>query len=191
MGYNVNLEKIRPIFSKTAAVGTDILAPITTENDLRITVPSLLVMCGATGQTLTVLQVKTLDYAALDAAGGQNIVTVVESEGSQVGRQVALQLPDESWFFAAITATNGKQQTLSANLPAGGVKKDARVMIFNLPSEDGNNQIPLEASKTTLLQAPCPGLFAARDIGFPMILHLTNGTNQARILGGMAAYIGK
>ena len=191
MGYNVNLERVRDIAGRTAAVGTDILVPIQAENDKRITVPCLLARCGATAQTLTVLQVRSLDYVAADAAGGQNKVTIVESAEDLAGRQAGVQLPDGSWFFTEVTASAAKEQTLSANLPAGGVAKNARFAIFNLPAEDGNMVIPLDGNGTTKLEAPCPGLFVARDFGFPVILHLTNETNQARILGGTAAYIGK
>jgi hypothetical protein len=191
MGYNVFLERIWPIPSKTEALGTEIVVAIPTDNDKRITIPSLLVRCGATAQTFTVLQVKTLDYVALDAAGGQAEVTIQETTESLAGRFAAIKLPDGSLFFSKITASAAKVQTLTDNLPAGGVKKDARFMIFATAAEDGNNSMLLEASADTSLQAPCPGLFAGKDIGFPVILHLTNATHQAKILGGMVGYIGK
>ena len=191
MGYNVNLERVRNIAGKKEAIGTDILVPIQAENDKRITVPCLLARCGATAQTLTVLQVKSLDYVAAAALGGQNVVTIVESAEDLAGREVGIQLADGSWFFSKVTASAAKAQTLADNLPAEGVAKDARFAIFNLPSEDGNEAIPLSANELANLQAPCPGLFVAEDFGFPVILHLTNETDQAEILGGTVAYIGK
>ena len=191
MGYNVFLERIRPILSRTEEVGTDIVVPIPTDNDKRITIPSLLVRCGETGQTLTVLQVKILDYAAADAAGLQNAITLQSTAEDLAGRHAAIRTLTGSLFFTKITASEAKVQTLEDNLPAEGAKKDTQVFIFSTPAEDGNNVIPLEASKDTSLQAPCPGLFAGKDIGCPIILHLTNGTHQARILGGMTAYITK
>ena len=191
MGYNVNLERVKNIAGKKEAIGTDILVPIQAENDKRITVPCLLAKCGATAQTLTVLQVKSLDYVAAAALGGQNVVTIVESAEDLTGRQIGIQLGDGSWFFSEVTATSLKQQALTENLPADGVEKDARFAIFNLPSEDGNEAIPLAADELANLQAPCPGLFVAEDFGFPVILHLTNDTNPAEILGGTVAYIGK
>jgi len=191
MGYNVNLERVREIPSKTAAVGTEILLPIPVENDKRITVPCLLLRCGATPQTLTVLQVRSLDYVAVDAAGGQDDVTISESAENLAGRQAGIQLEGGTWFFTEVTASAAKTQTLAANLPAVGVGKDARFAIFSLPVEDGNMVIPLEANGITKLEAPCPGLFVGRDFGFPVVLHLTNDTDQARILGGTVAYIAK
>jgi hypothetical protein len=78
---------------------------------------------------------------------------------------------------------------LTDDLPAGGVKKDARFWILTTPTEDGNNSGLLEASGDTTLQSPCPGLFSGKDLGYPVILHLTNDTHQARILGGMVVYM--
>ena len=191
MGYNVNLERVKNIASKTEEVGTEIVVPIQAENDKRITVPCVLARCGATAQTLTVLQVKSMDYVAVAALGGQNKVTISESAEDLTGRQVGIQLADGSWFFSSVTASAAKEQTLAANLPEEGAAKDARFAIFNLPSEDGNGVIPLSANELANLQAPCPGLFVAEDFGYPMILHLTNETDQAEILGGTVAYIGK
>jgi len=191
MGYNVNLERVRNIAGRTEEVGTDIIVPIQAENDKRITVPCLLARCGATAQTLTVLQVKSLDYVAAAALGGQNAVTITESAEDLTGRQVSVQLADGSWFFSEVTGSDAKAQTLAANLPAEGAAKDARFAIFNLPAEDGNEVLPLAANELANLQAPCPGLFVAEDFGFPVVLHLTNETNQAEILGGTVAYIGK
>jgi len=190
MSYRFYPERVEPIGSKAGVADTDMIVPVTGYDGMRVTIPLLSIVTGATAQVLTVLQVKVIDTMA-EIDSGTKKVTLETIEDDLAGRYAAMETVDGDWFISKVTASAAKVHTLEDAFPADGLKVDGRFFLFAPVDDDLNQIVSLEASKETVLSEPAPGRFAAGDYCYPLILHMTNDTNALTLQGGMAVYISR
>ena len=65
MSYRFYPERVEPIGSKVGVGDTDMIVPVTGYDGMRVTIPQLSIVTGATAQVLTVMQVKEIDTMAI------------------------------------------------------------------------------------------------------------------------------
>ena len=190
MSYRFFPERVEPIGSKEGVADSDMIVTVTGHDGMRVTIPLLSIVTGATAQVLTVLQVKEIDtMTVIDPATKK--VTLETIEDDLAGRYAAMETVDGDWFISKVTSSAAKVHTLEDAFPADGLKVNGRFFLFSPVSDELNQIAVLEASKETVLTQPAPGRFAARDFCFPLILHMTNDTNPLTLQGGMAVYINR
>lgn len=190
MSYRFYPERVEPIGSKAGVADTDMIVPVTGYDGMRITIPLLSIVTGATAQVLTVLQVKEIDTMTVIDSGAKK-VTLETIEDDLADRYAAMETVDGDWFISKVTDTTDKVQTLEDAFPADGLKVTGRFFLFSPVVDELNQIVSLEASKETVLSEPAPGRFAAGDFCYPLILHMTNDTDPLTLQGGMAVYINR
>ncbi len=190
MSYRFYPERVEPIGNKAGVADTDMIVPVTGYDGMRVTIPQLSILTGATAQVLTVLQVKEIDtMTAIDS--GAKEVTLETIEDDLTGRYAAMETVDGDWFISKITASADKVHTMADAFPADGLKVTGRFFLFAPVDDELNQIVSLEASKETVLSEPAPGRFVAEDFCYPLILHMTNDTDPLTLQGGMAVYINR
>jgi hypothetical protein len=190
MSYRFYPERVEPIGNKAGVADTDMIVPVTGYDGMRVTIPLLSILTGATAQVLTVLQVKEIDTMTVLTSAAKEI-TLETIADDLTGRYAAMESVDGDWFISKITASAAKVHTMTDAFPADGLKLTGRFFLF-APVDDALNQIvSLEASKETVLTQDAPGRFVGRDFCFPVILHMTNDTNALTLQGGVAVYINR
>jgi hypothetical protein len=190
MSYRFYPERVEPIGNKAGVADTDMIVPVTGYDGMRVTIPLLSIVTGATAQVLTVMQVKELDtMTAIDSVAKE--VTLETIETDLTGRYAAMETVDGDWFISKVTASAAKVHTIEDAFPADGLKLTGRFFLFAATDDELNQKASLEASKETILTQPAPGRFVGRDFCFPVILHMTNDTNALTLQGGMAVYINR
>ena len=106
---------------------------------MRVTIPHLSIVTGATAQVLTVLQVKEIDtMTVIDPATKK--VTLETIEDDLVDRYAAMETMDGDWFISKVTLSAAKEHTLEDAFPADGLKVTGRFFLF-APVDDELNQI--------------------------------------------------
>ena len=122
MSYRFYAEYLKPIGSKVGTAGTDTVIPIQGHEGLRLTIPRLSVSCGATPQTLTILQVEDMDQVAAFDVGAETI-TIESIDADLADKHIAIEKEDGTFFFTTVSATAAKVQTL-IEAPAGRYQAD-------------------------------------------------------------------
>jgi len=168
----------------TATAGTAITA-LLDPGSLRgrVVVTRMAIKTAATAQTLTVMQVLSKYRIAAAAASGQKVIKFAEND-FEADDFVAIKMPSgiHQLFTVASVAAKGDDDlypvTLSADLPVA-LEPGTAVCFFGAPS-DGHEQVALGTNTVTKLQ-DSEGYFGANEMGEPLLMHLTNATNAAKI----------
>ncbi|MBI9103752.1 MAG: hypothetical protein JEY99_15155 [Spirochaetales bacterium] len=189
MSYRFNAERVMPIGSKTGSAGVNTIVPVEGCDGLRLTIPHLEVSCGATPQTLTILQVEDQDLiTAFDT--GSKTITLEAVDDDLEDLHVAIEKEDSSFAFTTVASSAAKIHTLT-DAPPADTKLTGRLFIFCTTDGENAQSTALEANTENELTAPAPGRFIARDFCYPLIIHITNATNPATLRGGAAVYIAR
>ena len=189
MSYRFYAEYLKPIGSKVGTAGTDTVIPIQGHEGLRLTIPRLSVSCGATPQTLTILQVEDMDQVTAFDVGAETI-TLESIEADLSDKHIAIEKEDGTFLFTTVSATAAKVQTLN-DAPPADTKLTGRAFIFCDTNSELAQTEALAANSYNELEAPAPGRYIAADFNFPLIIHITNTTDPATVRGGAAVYISK
>jgi len=189
MSYRFYAEYLAPIGSKVGSAGVDTVIPVPGCEGLRLTIPQLAVSCGATPQTLTILQVEEMDQVgAFNVAGKTLTLETIDADLEDL--YVAIEKEDGTFFFTPVASSIAKVHTLT-DAPPADTKISGTVFIFCATGSELSQTVALLANTENELEAPAPGRFIARDFCFPLIIHLTNTTNPATVRGGAAVYISR
>lgn len=190
MSYRFYCERVEPIGQKTEAAGTDIVLPVNGYEGMRLTIPFLSVQCAATAQLLSILQVKEYDrISAFNAAEKKITVNQIGEDLEDI--YIAAEKNDGEYFFSKVSDSEGKVHTVTDPFQEGTLKPAGRFFVFSSPGDEESQCAVLDAEKVNNLSLDAPGVFVARDFCFPVIIHITNGTNAAKLLAGIAAYISR
>jgi hypothetical protein len=189
MSYRFYAEYLAPIGSKAGSAGVDTVIPVSGCEGLRLTIPQLAVSCGATPQTLTILQVEEMDQIAEFNVPGKTL-TLESIDIDLADKHIAIEKEDGTYLFTTVVSSAAKVHTLT-DAPPADTKLTGTAFIFCDTDSELAQSAALAANTDYELEAPAPGRFIARDFCFPMIIHITNTTNPTTVRGGAAVYISR
>lgn len=183
---NALIRRWNRVGAKTAAAGTPIVVGLDPAGSFgRIIIQRLSVACGATAETLTVMQVLGKDKVTALAAAGQKILKIAEANalGIAANDYLGLQLADGRIQFSKVTAVGAAVDgeipvTVEDNL-LNYIEANSGLFYFGAPA-DGHEQETLAANATTVFEAEY-GYFGANEKGHPILLHINNITNAATL----------
>lgn len=192
MGYNAALEQAINL-PNIVSIGTEeTFFPLPCGVDQRISIPFFVARAGATEQRVTFLQVKEVDYLAEDIVEDANQCLLQMNGDDLTGRYIGIQDSMGTYFFSKVTGVDGQMVSFENAYELGNAKQDNKVFIFHLPDEGGNQSFPLRAEELELYTSGCPGVVLAEQIGYPLILHISNNNDETvEFHGGTIAYISK
>lgn len=192
MGYNTNLERAINIPSFESLGTAETYLPLPNARDLRISIPFFAAQAGATAQKLSFLQVKEVDYLAAEITQGATEIQLQMNQEDLSGRWIAIEDSEGVCFFSEVTGTTGQTNQLAEPYDEERADQDCKVYIFHKPTEGGNQVFPLRANELEQFSAGCPGIVLAEEIGYPLILHISNENNETvQFHGGTIALINK
>lgn len=189
MSYRLYAEHIAPIGSKAGEAGVDTVLPVAGSEGLRLTIPQLQVSCGATPQTLTVLQVQDMDKITAFNVSGKTL-TLDTMDDDLADLYVAIEKDDGTFFYTTVISSAAKVHTLT-DAPPADTKLTGTAFIFCDTDSELAQSVSLKANTENEFESPAPGRFIARDFCFPLIIHITNTTNPTTVRGGAAVYISR
>ncbi len=184
MSFRFYPERIDAIGRRAGTVGEDLLIPVPGIDGMRITIPELSVNCGADAQSLSLLQVESLDI--INTLEG-SAVTPEELSSDLAGRLVALETQDGDWLFDTVTATSSGAHSFTEDLSE--VKEGGRFLLMAEEDSELNQKVPLAADAEIHISDPAPGRLIARDFCFPVVISISNDITAVSFNAATVVYI--
>jgi len=191
MGFDGHMAGLRTLPTITETLATEYVIPVDCFERYRATLVRMNINTSGTAQVVTIMSPqKTLKVSA-DALEAQPDVVVEDLTGVEALDHVAFRLPNGRYFFSTVLSVDTLTITLNDNLPTGGLKENAFGVSLGVPTDDGHiAKFSTGATGDNVYADEAYGLFSNTEIGYPMIIHITNATAQALWLGANVVYHG-
>ncbi len=184
MGFNMLAVGLEQIKRKTETAGTDIISVIPSMAFAKSVITRLSVKATTTAQTLSVMNVLGKTELTHVAAKDQAVIKVKANPGTKIAEHAYLGIVVNGVYtILKVLSVDELNVTLTANLSHALAVGD-KVDVYGIVTNHEQHACP---DGTTTFEAAL-GFFVADDVGKPIVLHLSNGTNAAVIMGGTVVY---
>ncbi len=179
MGYNTQLLRTEMLPTMTKTATYDIMHPIIPKPDERVTLPYMRFRTGVNGANLSIAQPEIVQHIRI--ANPVNTLTIRPGYFSIYDRYAVIVYDDDSVQVNKITAYADGVVTLADNLKAA---EKAHIYIMK-----SDISYFLVGDSLIVLEAPCPGVFAANEKGWPVLLFVTTSGSSLTMETALVAYI--
>lgn len=179
MGYNTQLLRTEMLPTMEHGYGNTIVHAIIPKADERVTIPYMRFRTGVNGGNLFLAQPEIVQHIRI--AAPVNTISIREGYFSIFDRYAVIVYDDESVQTIKITAYANGVLTLAENLK---VSEKAHIYIMK-----SSVSYFLPGDSAPVLEAPCPGVFAANEKGWPVLFFASSSGSALVMETAIVAYI--
>ena len=190
--FNMYGPRIRPIPSNTAVADTAFLQHLEPMSVYRQVVTRLSILCGATAQTLSVMNALARTTTSAAALISQKVLDLTADPG--VGTVAGVIASGDYCIVELETGVHQVNKVDSVATLAitfiddfeAAVSKGAKVYFYGTEG-DGHEQVAVASGGETIFESS-EGWFVAKNAGYPLLFHLNNATDACILEGGVVTH---
>jgi len=184
MGYNTHLVRAGLIPTRNRSSGLEIAEVIMPGPDERVTLPYIRIRTGPVGGNLVLFQPVAITHITQLTTG--KTLSIPDISLTSFPCHAVIQYDDGSVQLNRITAGTAGVYTFRDD-----VKPTVKAKLYIFGSEYGPPTVVYKLADASLnvLEAPCPGVFVAKEKGWPVLLFLQNTQGDQDLEMATVAFI--